>query len=206
MPKMILGIFTERNDAQDAILELEKRDYDPRDMSIVMQDKGEATALADDTGANVSEGIVSGATAGGTIGALAGLLVGTGVIPGLGALLIGGPIAAALGLTGAAAATVSGAATGALAGGLLGALTSLGLSDEDAKLYEKSIQDGGILVAVPARSGEESQVEGILADFNASQIKSVEVSDSRRMESGRRDEDRQSYRAYASSVRRGKKD
>ena len=205
MPKMILGIFTEKVDAQDAILELESQGYNPRDISIVMQDKGEATQLADDTGASVSEGIVSGAATGGTIGALAGLLVGTGVLPGLGALLIGGPIAVALGLTGAVAATVSGAATGALAGGLLGALTTLGLSDEDAKLYEKSIHDGGILVAVPSRAGEEAQVEGILIENNASQIKSVEVSDSPRVGS-RRVEDRDSYRAYASSVRKGKRD
>lgn len=204
MVQMILGIFKDRTDAQDAILELESRGYNPRDISIVMQDKTEAQDLAADTGAEVSSGIVSGATTGGALGALAGLLVGTGVIPGLGVLLIGGPIAAVLGLTGAAAATVSGAATGALAGGLLGGLTSLGLSDEDAKLYEQSIQDGGILVAVPARRGEEAEVESTLADFRADQIKSIEVNDSK-VSSARADESRDSYRAYASSVSKRRK-
>jgi len=151
MARLVLGVFTERNGAEEGITRLENSGYNPKDISIMMRDKHEAHDIADNTGASVVEGTLSGAATGGVLGALAGLFVATGVIPGLGAILIGGPLAAALGLTGAAATTVSGAATGVIAGGVLGALTSLGLSDEDARVYEESIKEGGILLAVPAR-------------------------------------------------------
>lgn len=176
MTKLVLGIFNNRADAEDAIDELRDRDYNPKDISIVMRNHDEAVEMADNTGADVAGGAATGATTGAIVGGLAGLLAAV-AIPGLGAFLIGGPIAAALGLTGAAASTVSGAATGALAGGLLGALTGLGLSDEEARTYNDAIDRGGILLAVPARRGEEIEVQEVLEDFDADQIKTVTAQD-----------------------------
>lgn len=185
MAKMVLGIFANRNLAEDALVTLEDNGYNPKDISIVMREKAEADEMARDTGANVTGGAISGVTTGGVVGALAGLLIGMGIVPGLGAILIGGPLAAALGLTGAAATTVSGAATGALAGGLLGALAGLGLSDEDAKVYEQGVKEGGILLAVPARAGENMEVETILTDYGANQVKTVSTDEeARKAESG----------------------
>jgi uncharacterized membrane protein len=172
MAKTILGIFNESDNAEYAINELKDEGYNPKDMSIVMKDRREGERLADDTGADVAGGAVSGAASGAVLGGLAGLLASF-VIPGLGAFFIGGPIAAALGLTGAAASAASGAATGALAGGLLGALTGLGLTEDEARTYEESINEGGILVAVPARNNEESVVESILSEYGASNIKTI---------------------------------
>lgn len=208
MGKMVLGIFFNRADAEDAISRLEEEGYDPKDISIVMKDQAKGEEMQENTGARVAEGAVSGATTGGVIGALAGLLVGTGIIPGLGVLLIGGPIAAALGLTGAAATTVSGAVTGALAGGLLGVLTGFGLSREDARIYEDRIKEGGILLAVPTRRGHENEVRIILEDYNADQVKTIESVDDL---SSRAIRDEKSYEerpaVYASNVsrRRAKK-
>lgn len=178
MAKMVLGIFAERADAEGAIADLEEDGFNPKDISIVMQDKAEAREMAEDTGSTVAEGAVSGATTGGVLGAIAGLLIGIGAIavPGVGALLIGGPLAAALGLSGAAATTVSGAATGALAGGLIGALTGLGVPEEDARLYEERIKAGGILVMVPAKSDDTADVKQTLEDNNADQVRTVEMS------------------------------
>ena len=165
----------------------------------MMRNKKEARDISDNTGASVAEGTVSGAATGGVLGALAGLLVATGVIPGLGAILIGGPIAIALGLTGAAATTVSGAATGLIAGGILGALASLGLSDEDARVYEDTIKEGGILLAVPARLGEENEVSGMLEQGGANQIKTIDASDSY---SRTEEEHEKTYRpAYFSEIK-----
>ena len=176
MAKMVLGVFSDRDHAEDAIRELQENHYDAKDISIVMKDAEEAKEVADNTGTNVAEGAVGGATTGGVIGGIAGLLIGIGAvtIPGVGAFLIGGPIAAALVLTGAAATTVSGAATGALAGGLIGALTGLGVSKEDAEVYEKRVTEGGVLVAVPA---ETSNVEagGILSNHGAEQVRTVDL-------------------------------
>jgi len=169
MTKTVLGIFADQEDAIQAIDELKELGYNPKDLSIIMKDKVAGEQIANDTGADVATGAVSGATTGAIVGGLAGLVAAV-AIPGLGAFFIGGPIAAALGLTGAAAATTSGAVTGAVAGGLLGALTGLGLSEDDAKTYETHINEGGILVAVPAHHGDEAQVEEMLTDAGANDV------------------------------------
>lgn len=174
MAKMILGVFTERDDADRAVDDLGDAGYKVEDISVIMKRKeGEKGGMA--AGAPIAEGTISGATTGGVIGGIAGLLIGIGAIaiPGIGAILIGGPIAAAIGLTGAAAATVSGAITGALAGGLIGALGSLGLSEEDARMYERRVREGGILLAVPVRENNQDDVRRILEENNADQIKVV---------------------------------
>ncbi len=177
---MVFGIFSTRENAEEAITELESVGFNPKDISIVMQNKEEAKVLHENTGVSVAGSAATGATTGAAIGGIAGLLVGIGAIaiPGIGALLIGGPIAAALGLSGAAAATVSGAATGALAGGLIGALMGLGVPEEDAKVYEESVKSGAILVAVPAQSNEHREASAILREHNAQQVKSVDMKDS----------------------------
>lgn len=171
--RMVLGIFNYRTNAEDAIARLENAGYNPKDISIVMQDKHMVEAMAEDTGSRVVSNTLSGAVAGGFLGALAGLLVATGVVPGLGTLLIGGPLAVSLGLTGAAATTVSGATTGILAGGLVGALSSFGLPETEARRYEESVRRGGILLIVPTMSHEEDDVRQMLMDFGANQVKSI---------------------------------
>jgi hypothetical protein len=175
---MVLGVFSARDNADAAVSELRDSGYDPKHISIVMKNNDNETVVNNaGTGTDVAGGAATGATTGGVVGALAGLLVGIGAIaiPGVGALLIGGPLAAALGLTGAAATTVSGAVTGALAGGLLGALMGLGIPEEDARVYEQRIQAGGILVAVPARTGESGDAKDILSTNGADQIRTVDA-------------------------------
>jgi hypothetical protein len=177
---MILGIFSDRERAENLITQLETRGYNPKDISILMKIRDEAREMSESTGVgDVAEGALAGATTGAVVGGLAGLLAST-ILPGLGGFFIGGPIGAALGLTGAAATTVSGAATGAAAGGILGALTStFGLSDEEARTYEQRVQEGGILVAVPTRLGEESEVRDLMTEFGADNIKEVDQTTTR---------------------------
>jgi hypothetical protein len=167
--RTILGIFTDQDDANHAIDDLQDAGYDPRDVSIISRKRTDGVT---DTGATVAEGTAAGATTGAVAGGIAGLLSAY-VLPGLGAFFIGGPIAAALGLTGAAALAVSGAATGAAAGGILGALTGLGLSTEDAQKYEARINDGDILVAVPADAGEVAEVKRMLVAHGAEDIQTT---------------------------------
>jgi hypothetical protein len=175
--KTVLGIFSDRESAEDAIDELEENGYTAKDISVIMKEGGDPIVRGGETmGNKVAEGTVTGITTGAAIGGLAGLLVGIGAIaiPGVGAFLIGGPIAAALGLTGAAASTVTGAATGGLAGGLLGALTGLGLPEESARVYEKRVREGAILLAVPVDKRIEYQdVRKIFEDNDADQIETV---------------------------------
>ncbi len=173
MTKTVFAIFDNRSDAEAVIEQLQTEGFDPEDISIVMKDSREAEDMRENTGANVASDAVSGATTGAVIGGIAGLLAGT-VLPGLGALLIGGPIAAALGLSGAAATTVSGAATGAAAGGLLGALTGLGLSREEAEHYQTQVKEGAILLAVPVINDRQaSTVADLFDEYDASDVKTV---------------------------------
>lgn len=174
MDKAIIGVFLNRTDAEDAIVKLSNEGYDPRDISIVMRDRGKGWQMQS---SDIISGTVSGAVAGGVVGILAGLFIATGVIPGLGTILIGGPIAAALGLTGPAATTVSGAVTGALAGGLIGLLASLGMSKDEAKMYEDRIREGGILIAVPIMADMEDDVREILENYGADQVRSIRTSE-----------------------------
>ena len=171
--KTIIGVFADRTDVEDAIEELRDTGFDAKDISIVMQNNEEGRNVADNTGANVAGGAVSGATTGAVLGGLAGLVSAI-AIPGLGFFLIGGPIAAALGLTGAAAATVSGATTGALAGGLIGGLMGLGLPREEAEYYEGRVKEGAILVAVPAATiSQQDEIVSILDTYDAEDVKAI---------------------------------
>lgn len=175
--KTVLGIFSERDDAEKAIDHLEKNGYSAKDISVIVKDDETVRTINEGRSENVAAGAVSGATTGGVIGGLAGLLIGIGAItiPGIGAFLIGGPLVAALGLTGAAASTVTGAATGALAGGLVGALTGLGVPEETAKIYESRIREGAILLAVPVTGRmEDMQVRDMFEKCNATQVQMVE--------------------------------
>jgi uncharacterized membrane protein len=171
MDKMILGAFSDRDSADAAVEELQESGFEPSDMSIITkEDKHAAQDLAD----NTAEGAASGATTGGLIGGLAGLLAGAGIFPALAGLFIGGPIAAALGLTGVAAATASGAVTGAIAGGLVGALTGIGVSEETAQSYDEIVNAGGVVVGVPAREGD-GEARSILKSHGAEDITEVEI-------------------------------
>ncbi len=171
----MLGVFSDRGNAEEVISELEAQDYNPQDISFVMKDRVQAQDMSDDTGAgDVVGGAASGATTGAVVGGIGGFLAGT-VLPGLAGFLIGGPIGAALGLTGVAATTVSGATTGAVAGGLIGALTEVfDLSDDEAQVYEQRINEGGILVAVPVRKGDEDEVRSVMEEYEADNIKLVD--------------------------------
>jgi len=172
--KTILGIFTDRGHAEEALADLNKMGYPAKDISVVVRDG--VVSEGSGGGSNIAAGAVSGATTGGVLGGLAGLLVGIGAIalPGVGALFIGGPLAAALGLTGAAAATVSGAATGVLAGGLVGVLVGLGVPEEDAKTYESRIREGAVLLAAPIRDDiDHDAVRETFETHGADKIRTV---------------------------------
>ncbi len=177
MADMVLGIYSDQVAANEAVDELKSEGYDAKDISIIVKDQSVVDDLSTNTNVSVADSAASGAVTGGLLGGLAGLLVGVGAItiPGIGALLIGGPLAAALGLTGAAATTVSGAATGALAGGIVGALVGLGVPEEEARVYESRIREGGILLAVPVREGSTREARVILEDTGADRIRTVRV-------------------------------
>jgi uncharacterized membrane protein len=172
MAKMVIAAFDDREMADKAVTELEEAGFDSEDLSVITRENQEQAVenATDDSEHPVAEGAVGGASTGAVIGGLAGLLVGAGALPALGGLLIGGPIAAALGLTGLAATAVSGAVTGAAAGGLIGGLTKLGLSEDRARAYGEAVQEGGILLIVPVEADETIEVTGLMKDCGATSV------------------------------------
>jgi len=173
----IIGVFSERVNAEKAIADLERKGYSPRDLSVIVREKDVVTPVkAGSKGGNAVSGALSGAATGGVIGGITGLLIGVGAvtIPGIGAFLIGGPLAAALGLTGAAAVTASGVTTGLLAGGLLGGLVGLGVPEEAARIYEQRVREGAVLLAVPAATEEKrEEIRGIFDRYGADQTRTI---------------------------------
>ncbi len=146
-----VGVFSTHETAAHAINELHAMGVASEDLSYLYVDtKGNITdgTSGEKVGASAATGVATGAL----VGAMAGLVVVTGILPGLGALFVAGPLAAALGLTGAAATTAAGAVTGAAAGGILGALAGLGVSDADAGIYESLVRAGDVLVIVRTAS------------------------------------------------------
>lgn len=103
----------------------------------------------DQTDEKMGSDALIGAAAGGTLGVVAGLMVANAILPGIGAVLVGGPLLiSTLGLTATAGvtATVSGVITGAVAGGLVGGLVGVGVSGEDAEIYSKNVKDGNLVI------------------------------------------------------------
>lgn len=175
--KKVLATINNTSNAEKVLNELSAKGYDATLASVVMKDSGQAKEVSENTGANYAEeaveGAGSGAVTGGAIGAIGGLLAGIGafVIPG--GFLIGGPLVAALGLTGAAATTVSGAVTGAAAGGVVGALLGLGVAQQEAQNYENAIKEGNILLYLPVENIDEQVVRSVLENNGAENINTV---------------------------------
>jgi len=140
-----IGVFTTHASAESALNELHQFGVKDSDLSYIYVNK-DGNVKDAQSGDKVGGGVTTGATTGAIIGAAIGLVVANGVLPGLGTLIVAGPLAAALGFTGVAATAVAGAATGAAAGGLIGALTTFGIDKKDVQLYEDHVRRGEILV------------------------------------------------------------
>ncbi len=165
----IIGVFKNRAKAEVAINELKENDIADSDISCVYRDL-DGDVKDSQTGEKMGSGAVTGAATGAVLGTIAGLAVANGILPGIGTLFVAGPIATALGFTGAAATAVAGAATGAAAGGLIGALSKLGVSKEDAALYEKHVEKGEALVIAKTET-EKRDVIDLFRQMGAQEIR-----------------------------------
>lgn len=166
-----IGVFTTHAAAESALNELKQFGVSAGDLSYVyVNDKG--NVQDGQTGEKVGERTAAGATAGAVIGGIAGLVVANGILPGLGTLIVAGPLAAALGWSGAAATAVAGAATGAVAGGLLGALTKFGVDKNDVHLYEDHVKRGDILVI---SRGTPASTEDIFLNHGAVDVRHYDM-------------------------------
>lgn len=146
MARPVVGVFTDRMSAEQAITDLKQAGFDPGKMGLLMQNREEGKQAAKDTGVNAAGGAVTGGVIGGALGAI---LAATGafVIPGIGPFVSAGILATA----------ITGGAVGAIAGGLVG----MGIPRQEAEYYETKVRGGDILVTVDPQ-GQDMEAREIL--------------------------------------------
>lgn len=152
MSKVVLGVFHNRDRAEDAVQDLKNRGFD-RDISLIARDEREK-----DQGGMEEQDLTEGTFTGGALGGIAGLLAGTGalLIPGVGPIIAAGPIAAAL--------------TGVVGGGIAGGLIDYGIPEERGEYYEEQVRQGGILVSMKASDDKVDEAASILREHGAEDV------------------------------------
>jgi hypothetical protein len=176
--KRAVGVFPTRWAVHQALDELEDAGFPLSQVSVIVRDippqktatepsnSGKANSpleklhyqLENYSESRTGEGVTVGALSGGALGGLTGLLIGLGTlaIPGVGPVMLAGGAATAI------ATTLAGSAIGAAAGSLLGALVGLGISEEQAVIYNERIAQGEYLIIVDCKPEETPLVEAIL--------------------------------------------
>ncbi|MBZ0290735.1 MAG: hypothetical protein K8I30_24125 [Anaerolineae bacterium] len=159
MAETILAVYDTLDMAHSAVRDLTSAGYDRANIGVAARDYNAADWDQQDVSG--SEGSGFGALVGGLTGIVMGLTAIT--IPGIGAIIAAGPLAAALGAaTGGAIGAVAGAATG----GLVASLVDLGVPSEDAETYAEHVRRGGALVSVTVDESQVEQVTSILRRHN----------------------------------------
>jgi hypothetical protein len=155
VPKMVTGLFRDRESVERAYRCVTERGYDTGEVSVVMSDDTRQRYFSGDRqidtelGSKAAEGGELGGPTGGTIGTVIPALVAAGgllAFPALG-FVLAGPLAAALAGAGAAGLTF----------GLIGALGDWGIPEERSQQYEAGIREGAILMGVKPRSAEDAR-------------------------------------------------
>ncbi len=134
------GIYRDRPSVEEAVDTLRAAGFRNTDISVLFQENEGTKDLAHEKNTKAPEGATTGGILGGITGGVLGWLTGIGAlaIPGLGPLIVAGPIVAAL----------AGLGAGGTVGGMIGALVGMGVPEYEAKRYEGRIKLGGALMSV----------------------------------------------------------
>ena len=163
-PALVTGLFKNRVAAEAAVDAILKRGYTRDDISVLMSDATRTKEFAVQAKSHAADGAGIGGAVGTAVGAALAAMVAVAssiVLPGIN-LVIVGPIAAAL----------AGAGAGAVTGGIIGALVGAGIPEYRAKVYETGLREGGILIGVEAKSGEEIEsLEKLLEDIGGQHVR-----------------------------------
>ncbi|MCL4298521.1 MAG: general stress protein [Anaerolineae bacterium] len=162
--KRIAGLFEHEQAADRAISELQKKGFNKEHFGVITRNRITQKVNREE---DIREGTVKadqklGVTGGAAVGGLTGLLLGVGAlfIPGIGPVLAAGTLGA----------IAAGTGMGAVAGGLLGALTSMGITEE-AEVYAEGIKRGGVLLVVEADDERAPEVDKIMTQAGAVEVK-----------------------------------
>ncbi|MDP9170749.1 MAG: hypothetical protein M3N54_09040 [Acidobacteriota bacterium] len=154
--KTVAAVFPSMDNAEHVAAHLEKLGIPHSDIHIVGGNAEQGGK--EETGR--TESTITGARVGGGIGILASLVALA--IPGVGPIIAGGGMATVL----------TGLGVGAAAGGLVGAFKNLGISHEEAELYEQAVRRGGVFIAVHVNNeAAEDQVSALMERHGAQDLR-----------------------------------
>lgn len=162
----VFGIYPDRLAVEEGVEHLRRAGFRSTDISVLFAENMGTKDFAHEKNTKAPEGAASGAVAGGLAGGVLGLLTGLGalVIPGLGPLLVAGPIVAAL----------AGAGAVGTLGGVIGALVGMGIPEYEARRYEGRIREGGALLSVHCDNGDwVSRAKEVLTSTGAQDVASA---------------------------------
>ncbi|MGO9115471.1 MAG: general stress protein [Thermoguttaceae bacterium] len=159
----VVAIFGTHNQAEDAVRDLQKDGFDMKKLSIVGRDYHTDEHVVGYY--NAGDRVMYWGTLGAFWGGLWGILFGSAffLVPGIGPLLVAGPLAM----------WIVGALEGAVVVGGLGALgaalVSIGIPEDSVLEYEANLKAGNFLLIVHATPQEVRRAKDCLDDTQATE-------------------------------------
>ncbi len=165
----VVAVYPDHAAAERAVRQLHESGFNLGDLSIVGRDFQET----EEPYGLVSRGdyVKAGAETGALFGGLFGTFLGAGflVLPGIGLVVVAGPIAAAL------LAGIEGALAGTALGSLAGALVGWDVPKDRALKYEKQVKGGKFLVLVRSIPEVVARARSLLASQGPDHIDLYEL-------------------------------
>ena len=152
----VVAVYESFDDAKQAVQALDNSDFPSEQISLVTHSVPEEVPQVDVL--QSGDETEKDATKGVSVGGLLGLLLGTPLlmIPGVGPVLIAGPLAAGL--------------TGAIVGGFLGAMAGWGTHEDHVQQYEQQVKEGKLLVVANGDPKQSAEAKRVLRETNAEDI------------------------------------
>jgi len=154
----VVGVFDSLKEARGAIETLDESSVPAEQVSLVKYNvSGELPAEEEEvlqSGDNTEKDAAKGAGVGGLVGLLLGapLLL----VPGVGHVLIAGPLSAAL--------------TGSIVGGFLGAMVGWGVHEDHVEQYQEKVRQGKLLVVVNGNPEDVTEAHRLLRETAAEEV------------------------------------
>jgi hypothetical protein len=169
---LLMALFSDVSSAAAAAREAHALGVDRGDLSVVARDHQDEERIANQINGSPGSEIEDSPVAS-RFGELSGYIlaaIATG-LPGTGAVVAAGPLAAELG-------EVAGHVAGQVTGDLKAALMKAGMSETDADHWRAQIEDGrAILLGIHVRSTSAAEIEAILSKSSRGRVVHAEWAD-----------------------------
>ncbi len=158
-----IAAFASHEAIQEAFAALQQAvDFPRENLSMIVRDFEDAPTeplpLNGKLPNEASRGTAIGSVTGTALGMAGGLAIATAssvVLPGIGAVLVAGPL-------GAVITTLAGGGAGGISGGLIGVLTGMGLSRSEAEIYRDRLVNGAYVLYLEGTREQISAGESVL--------------------------------------------